>query len=378
MLDQHTLAAIRTFEKDTPVLIMDMNQVADNLRQLQHHFDQTEIYFAVKAAPFKEVISLLAKMGARFDISSIYEMDQVLRLGIPAGLISNSNTIKKPEDIAGCHAADIPIFATDAPSDLNKIAVNAPGAKIFFRLNTEGEGADWPLSKKFGATPAQVRDLLLMAKSMNVKPYGLSFHVGSQQRNICQWDISIGICSELFAFAETIGTPLEVLNLGGGLPAPYIAPTPDIAEYGKRINASISRHFPANKPSIILEPGRYMTGNAGTILTRVVMIAKRNGHTWVYLDIGKFGGLIETIDESIKYPISVVGKETPEKTMPVILAGPTCDGLDVLYEKYQYELPSDLAEGDLVLIHSTGAYTQSYCAVNFNGFPPLKTIFING
>lgn len=357
--------------------MLDLKQVASNLRELRRHFGYADIYYAVKAAPFDEVLTLLQRLGTHFDVASKYELDQLLRLGVSPAEISNSNTIKKPSDIAYCRRARINLFATDAPSDLEKIAKHAPGAKILFRLNTEGAGADWPLSKKFGATPNEVRELLMQSQLLRLIPYGLSFHVGSQQRNIAQWDVAIGLCRELFDFAKLIGIKFKALNLGGGLPTNYLWPTASIAEYGEKIRQYLAHHFPTTMPRIMLEPGRYMTGNAGTILTKVVMIAKRNGQTWVYLDIGKFGGLIETIDESIKYPITVLGKENPKTTMPVILAGPTCDSVDVLYEKFQYNLPTDLAEGDLLLIHSTGAYTQSYCAVNFNGFPPLKTMIID-
>jgi len=369
---------IRPFINKTPVLFVDLRQVADNMRRLQNLFGNDDIYYAVKAAPFDEVLCKLNHLGAFFDVASTFEMDQLRRMSIPTQRMSFSNTIKKPEDIAYCAAHGLNLFASDAPSDLEKIAAIAPGAKIFFRLNTEGAGADWPLSKKFGASAAQVRDMLRRGKELDVVPYGLSFHVGSQQRNIEQWNVSIGLCRELFDFAESIGIKLQALNLGGGLPTPYLVPTPSIEEYGEKINGYLAHHFPTQRPHILLEPGRYMAGDAGVILTRVVMIAKRNSHTWVYLDIGKFGGLIETIRESIKYPITVIGKENPAATKPVVLAGPTCDGLDVLYENYLYELPANLEEGDHVLIHSTGAYTQSYCAVSFNGFPPLKTVFING
>ena len=360
----------------TPFLIIDLEKIRQNMRTLREHFSQMGIYYAIKAAPFDLLLQALAEQGASFDVASTYEVDQLLALGIPPEKMSYSNTIKKPEDIRYVFEKGIRIFASDAPSDLIKLAEHALGAKIFFRLNTEGVGADWPLSHKFGATPDEVGELMRQAKGLPLTPYGLSFHVGSQQRDIRQWDKSIFICHQLCKSAARNGTKLKALNLGGGLPTNYLFPTPPLAEYATAINRSLAFHFGHTGPKIFIEPGRYMAGDAGIIVSKVVMIAKRGDDTWVYLDIGKFGGLIETIDESIKYPITVIGKENSEKTMPVILAGPTCDSMDTLYEKFRYHLPENLAEGDTVLIHSTGAYTQSYCAVNFNGLPPLKTIFV--
>lgn len=359
-----------------PFLLIDLSQIRRNMRTLRALFPKMGIYYAVKAAPFDAVLQVLAEEGARFDVASSYEVDQLLALGIAPEKMSYSNTIKKPEDIRYVYEKGIRVFASDAVSDLTKLAEHAPQSKIFFRLNTEGVGADWPLSRKFGAGPEEVLELLLHAKRLPLIPYGLSFHVGSQQRDISQWDRSIAICQKLCQCAAKHGLPLKALNLGGGLPTDYLFPTPSLTEYAKAIHLSLLHHFGRTEPEVIIEPGRYMTGDAGKIVATVVMIAKRRDDIWVYLDVGKFGGLIETIDESIKYPITVLGKENPEKTVPVILAGPTCDSMDTLYEKFRYHLPENLAEGDTVVIHSAGAYTHSYCAVNFNGLPPLKVVYV--
>ena len=120
-----------------------------------------------------------------------------------------------------------------------------------------------------------------------------------------------------------------------------------------------------------------MVGNAGVIQSEVVLISNKSANDntrWVYLDIGKFGGLAETMDEAIRYPITTV--HDGDAAEPAILAGPTCDSADVLYEKTAYPMPVSLAIGDKVLIHGTGAYTTTYSAVAFNGFAPLKAYYI--
>jgi ornithine decarboxylase len=128
---------------------------------------------------------------------------------------------------------------------------------------------------------------------------------------------------------------------------------------------------------MIIEPGRGLAGGAGVIQAEVVLIARKDyadRKRWVYLDIGKFGGLAETMDEAIKYPIAT--QRDGGATGPVVIAGPTCDSADILYEHSDYKLPLDLKVGDKVTIHGTGAYTSSYSSVGFNGFAPLQTYCI--
>jgi ornithine decarboxylase len=168
-----------------------------------------------------------------------------------------------------------------------------------------------------------------------------------------------------------------MVNLGGGFPARYARKTPKLDSYGKAIFRSLRRHFGNGIPETIVEPGRGLVGNAGIIEAEVVLIAKRSLEDpvrWVYLDIGKFHGLAETIEESIRYSIRT-GKDGSELA-PCIIAGPTCDSVDVLYEKTPYLLPISLAIGDKVLIEATGAYTATYSSVGFNGYPPLKQYVI--
>jgi ornithine decarboxylase len=166
------------------------------------------------------------------------------------------------------------------------------------------------------------------------------------------------------------GIQLELLNLGGGLPASYRFPAPAVAEHTTAIREAVSRHFDC-APRMIAEPGRSIAGDAGVIIAEIVLISRRSysdRRRWVYLDIGTFGGLPETIEEAIKYRLSTARAGAPG---PVVLAGPTCDSLDILYDEADYHLPTDLVDGDRLLIHGAGAYTASYSSVGFNGFPPL-------
>jgi len=208
-------------------------------------------------------------------------------------------------------------------------------------------------------------------------PYGLSFHVGSQQRDIDSWDGAIGKVKVIFErLKEEDNIELKMINLGGGFPANYVTKTNDLATYSHEITRFIQEDFGDDFPEIILEPGRSLISNAGVLVSEVVLISRKartSLHRWIYTDVGKFSGLIETLDESIKYPIYT---EKTGELEDVVIAGPTCDSADIMYEDYKYGLPLNLAIGDRLYWFSTGAYTTTYSAVEFNGFPPLKDYYI--
>jgi ornithine decarboxylase len=360
----------------TPYLVVDVDVVEANYRALAEALDGVQIFYAIKANPAPEILTRLVGLGCSFDVASVPEVEQVLAAGADPARISYGNTIKKEADIARAFALGVRLFAFDSEAELLKIARAAPGARVFCRILTSGEGADWPLSKKFGCTPAMAKDLLARAATLDVVPWGVSFHVGSQQKNPKAWESALAEAAGLFKELEAVGIELGMVNLGGGFPTPYRSDVPEAATYGCEIMEAVRRHFGNRLPFLIAEPGRGLVGNAGVIQTEVVLIAEKgcgDARRWVYLDIGKFGGLAETMDEAIQYPI--VTHRTGE-TGPVILAGPTCDSADVLYERAPYALPLDLAIGDRLEIRATGAYTTTYSAVGFNGFEPLRSYYV--
>jgi ornithine decarboxylase len=363
---------------ETPYIVINLKTIKLNYQCLRGLFPYSEIYYAVKANPAPEVVSLLAEMGSNFDIASRAELDMVLSLGVQAERLSFGNTIKKARDVAYFYEKGVRMFATDSKEDLRNIASAAPGSRIYVRILVENSTtADWPLSRKFGCHPDMAYDLLIMARDLGLVPFGISFHVGSQQRDIGQWDDAIAKTKYLFSCLEEYeGIRLSMINMGGGFPAAYIQPTNDLKEYAAEIKRYLVDDFGDELPKIVLEPGRSLVGNSGVLASEVILVSRKNNtalNRWVYLDAGKFNGLTETIDESIKYPI-VTTKDVPGgKEAEVIIAGPTCDGQDILYEKYKYRLPVDLKTGDRLYFLSTGAYTASYASIGFNGFEPIKT-----
>jgi ornithine decarboxylase len=368
---------LRNRRDDGPCLVVDLDVVRDNYTVFAKALPDTRVFYAVKANPAPEVLALLAKLGSCFDTASVAEIEMALAAGATPDRISYGNTIKKERDVARAYALGVRLYAVDCEAEVEKIARAAPGSKVFCRILSDCVGAEWPLSRKFGCEPSMAVEVLEHALQHGLEPYGVSFHVGSQQRNPHAWDRALASAAAVFRECGERGMTLSMVNLGGGFPTKYLKNVPTVKSYGSAIFRALRRHFGNRIPETIIEPGRGMVGNAGVIETEVVLVSKKSESDdvrWVYLDIGKFGGLAETMDESIRYPI-----RTPRDgaaLAPCVLAGPTCDSADVLYEKEPYLLPVSLEIGDKLLIEGTGAYTATYSSVAFNGFPPLQTYHI--
>ena len=368
---------LRKRAEDGPCLVVDLDVVRENYLAFAKALPDTKVFYAVKANPAAEVLSLLAALGSSFDAASVAEIEMVLAAGAPAERISFGNTIKKERDVARAYALGVRLFAVDCKAEVEKIARAAPGAKVFCRFLFGCAGAEWPLSRKFGCDPEMAVDVLEHAHKLGLEAVGVSFHVGSQQRRTAAWDEALKSASAIFRACAERGISLSMVNLGGGFPTKYLRDVPAVEAYGRSIFRALRKHFGNAIPETIIEPGRGMVGNAGMIEAEVVLVSNKSAHDhvrWVYLDIGKFGGLAETMGESIRYPIKTL--RDGDEVGPCVLAGPTCDSADVLYEKRPYELPISLEIGDKVLIEGTGAYTATYAAVAFNGFAPLRTFHI--
>jgi ornithine decarboxylase len=371
------LQFLRNRRDDGPCLVIDLEVVRDNYLGFAKALPDTRVFYAVKANPDPRVLELLAALGSCFDTASVVEIEQVLAAGATADRISYGNTIKKERDIARAYALGVRLFAVDCEAEVEKIARAAPGSRVFCRILCDGAGAEWPLSRKFGCAPELAARVLEHAHRLGLDAYGLSFHVGSQQRDPRMWDGALKASAAIFRDLAERGINLQMVNLGGGFPTRYLKQIPAVPAYAQTILQSLRKHFGNHIPETIIEPGRGMVGNAGVIEAEVVLISKKSESDkvrWVYLDIGKFNGLAETMDEMIRYPIKTPYDGT--MTEPCILAGPSCDSVDVLYEKEPYDLPVSLEIGSKVLIEGTGAYTTTYSSVGFNGFPPLKSYVI--
>lgn len=367
-------AFLMSVQPPTPCVVIDLDIVRARLHALRALFPEVSIYYAVKANPAPEIIAALAALDCRFDLASPGELDVCRGTGVAVAGLSYGNTIKRERDIAAAAAAGIDLFAFDSEPELAKLARAAPGARVFCRLLVRNTGAEWPLTHKFGCDQRTAIDLLVRARTLGLRPAGVSFHVGSQQTDPYQWETPIAHAAAIFHACARQGIALSLLNLGGGLPAHYRSAVPALERYAEVINAALTAHFGSARPHVLLEPGRYLVGDAGVLRSEVMLVAERphpGGHRWVYLDAGRYNGLPETQREMIQYRVRTSRDSDPAGR--VILAGPTCDSTDIIYERAGYELPLTLTAGDHVDFLSAGAYTSSYASVEFNGFVPVRT-----
>lgn len=360
-------------QHSTPFLVVDLDEIADNFTNLKNGLAKADLFYAVKANPAKAVLERLVGLGCKFDAASVFEVEDCIEAGAAPTDISFGNTIKKPADIERAFKLGVDLFAFDSEGELDKLAKLAPGSKVFCRILTENAGADWPLSRKFGCELDMAVQLMEQAQAKGLVAHGISFHVGSQQTDPNQWETALSRTAWVFSELKKRSIDLKMINLGGGYPAQYRDDIPSFEDFASAIKTSLAKHFGSNMPSLMFEPGRAIAASAGVMQTEVVLVSEKRldaERRWVFLDVGMFGGLAETMDEAIKYVFRTEKDGGPSGL--VAIAGPTCDGMDVLYEQTAYEMPLDLAVGDLVWIDATGAYTATYSAVGFNGFDPLK------
>ena len=361
----------------TPCLVLDVDRVEANFRALQRALPLARIYYAVKANPATPVLARLVKLASCFDAASWEEVSACLEAGARPEAISFGNTIKKAAAIRRAAERGVTLFAFDSAEELDKLAVNAPGARVYCRILVGNEGADWPLSRKFGTTVENARALMLRAAQLGLDPYGLSFHVGSQQTAAHAYEVAITKVAMLFTNLTEAGVNLRMMNLGGGFPTRYRDAVPEIDIFSNAIMAAMTGHFGNTLPEMVIEPGRFIVGDAGLVSAEVVLVSKRDPGDpvrWVYLDVGRFGGLAETEGEAIKYRI--VTPHDGTAMGPVAIAGPTCDGADIMYERSNYHLPLALHSGDRVEVLAAGAYVTTYASQGFNGFAPMTEHYL--
>jgi ornithine decarboxylase len=356
----------------TPYLQLDIDQAVGRFVAIAAAFGPRSVHYAVKANPHPALVGALARAGCRFDVASPAEVEVCLGAGADPGHLIYSNPMKRRIDIASARDRGVGLFVADSAAEIDKIAAEARGASVLVRLATSGAGSDWPLSGKFGCAAEEVVPLLLRAADRGLQAAGISFHVGSQQRDPARWEPPIAAAAAAWTELRRHGLTPSLLDIGGGLPAAHLGDHPGLYAYRDRIEVALTRGFGEYRPELIIEPGRGIVGDAGSVVAEVLGVTWRGGRRWVYLDVGIYTGLVETLGEAIRYRLRT-DRDT-EPSGPVVLAGPTCDSVDVLYERTPVQLPLSLREGDCVTFCSAGAYTTSYSTVGFNGFAPLPTV----
>ncbi|MFD9812097.1 alanine racemase [Streptomyces sp. NPDC059080] len=366
---------------DDDRLLLDLTGIEESYDALKRELPGIHVRFAMKACPADEVLAHLARRGAGVDAASPREITQALAAGVPPGRIHYGNTVKSDRDLAHAHRLGITDFATDSTEDVAALAAHAPGARVFCRLATDGDGALWGLTGKNGCSADDAVHVLESARHAGLTPAGLSVHVGSQQMTADAWRTALDRLGTVLAALRRRGITLDHLNLGGGLPAlgyrdrhgrdldPPLDKILAVLREGMRRLADDAGH----PLDFRIEPGRHLVADHGAIRAHVSRLATRRApdgtpRPWLYLSCGKFNGLYEM--DAVQYRL-VFPTRPDSRTVPAVVAGPTCDSDDAFSPDHLVPVPADAASGDPVWILSSGAYALSYLTREFNGFAPL-------
>jgi ornithine decarboxylase len=370
-------------------IVFDLTGIQARYASLLRELPGVSVRFAMKACPVDEVISCLAEKGAGVDAASPIEIAQAINSGVPVERIHYGNTVKSDRNIVDAHRLGIRDFATDSLEDVTAIAARAPGARVFCRLATDGHGALWGLSNKFGCSPEDAVLVLEKAREEGLTPSGLSVHVGSQQMTDEAWRSAFDNLVEVLTVLSRRGISLDHVNLGGGLPAlgyrdkrgTPLDPPMDKIFAVIREGMQQCRDVPGHQLDFVVEPGRYLVADHGAIRAHVSRLSTRrkpNGESqyWLYLSCGKFNGLYE-MDE-LQYPL-VFPSHRDGSCVPAMVAGPTCDSDDAFSGEHGLiQVPEAVVSGDPVWVLSSGAYAISYMTQGFNGFSPLPYTCVYG
>ncbi|MFI0239164.1 type III PLP-dependent enzyme [Streptomyces sp. NPDC016845] len=368
-------------------LVYDLDGIGAQYDALLRELPDVRVRFALKACPVDDVLRFLAGRGSGVDAAGPQEITQALRAGVPAGRIHYGNTVKSDRNIADAHRLGIRDFATDTVEDVRAVAAHAPGARVFCRLATTGEGALWGLSEKFGCDPDDAVRVLAEARELGLAPAGLSVHVGSQQMSADAWQDAFADLAETLVALRRHGIVLDHVNLGGGLPALGYAD-----RYGTPLDPPLDKIFAVLRDGMrrlrdlhgeplafVVEPGRHLVADHGTVHAQVVRMSRRRGpggedRHWLYLSVGRFNGLYET--DALQYPLVFPGTDPGAARVLARVAGPTCDSDDAF--PGLVSVPKGLRSGDPVLVRSSGAYAASYMTRGFNGIAPLPHHCVGG
>lgn len=361
----------------TPFLVGDLSMLSDRLRRFEAALPRVRPFYAVKCNSAGEVLRTAAAHGAGFEIASLGELRMLQAIGVHAAEVLYSNTVKPASHVAGAAEAGVWRFAVDSEGELDKIARHAPGAAVYVRVRVDDSASVFPLSRKFGAESHHARALLQRAEQLGLRPYGLTFHVGSQCVATSAWRQAIASMGRLMRQLHADGIEIEMLDIGGGFPARYDDPVPSIVQIGTVVNRALDELLPYQPRLLAAEPGRHLVAETAVMVATVLGREERAGEEWLYVDVGAYNGLMET-QQTIgqwRFPLwSSRSDHGVAPHAPFTVTGPTCDSADTMF--YGAALPVTMAEGDRLFVASAGAYTLSY-ASHFNGFPPPQTVFLD-
>jgi len=367
---------LEIIDTPTPYLVTDLDVVASRLSAFIAAFPGVQPFYAMKCNSSPEILRTVAAGGGGFEIASLGELRTLQMLGVDPADVLYSNPVKPPRHIAEAYRAGLWRFSFDSPNELRKLAEHAPGSAVYLRLRVDDSTSVFPLSRKFGAELADARELMLLARRLGLRPYGVTFHVGSQCGSPAAWRSAIALVGVLMTELSADGIRLRMIDIGGGFPARYVTGAPSIEAFGDLVISALDELLPYRPGLVAAEPGRHLVAESAVMAASVIGREVRGGENWLFLDVGAYNGMMETVQTPTgwDYPLwtSLAGHaELPQLSFTV--TGPSCDSSDTMF--HGVRLPATIDVGDIVYIGSAGAYTLSYASA-FNGFDPPTPLFI--
>jgi ornithine decarboxylase len=375
MAEIFSAEAVAGLKYETPYFLFSERKIISAIAEFNGCFPGARIHYAMKANSEPEILRAVFAAGAGFEVASAQELALLKELGVPPSKIIFGSSVKAASHIKAFRDYGVDCFAFDSLPELEKIAANAPGTRVYVRVHVDDASSVFRFSEKFGADKEEAVPLLRHAQKLGLRPVGISFHVGSQGRDACAWAAGMDSLRPYLTELAAAAIDIEFLNLGGGFPCTYASGHgASLHEIARHTHAALAR-LPY-RPALILEPGRGVVADAGILVSKVIARVERRGRTWLFLDAGVYNALYEALafQGSTRYRVEPVRPASGVPEIPYSLAGPTGDGPDVIMR--DLSLPHDMAAGDKLIFHAAGAYSLAV-ASSFNGFPKPPVYFLN-
>ncbi len=324
--------------------------------------------YAVKANPSPELIALLWESGiTHFDVASIAEV-RLAAANAPGATLCFMHPVKAEEAIREAYFEHgVRTFSLDSLDELAKIERATQGATdltLCVRIRVSSEHSKLSLAAKFGADPAEMKELLI-ATRQTADALGICFHVGSQAMTPSAYTQAM---ERVRAAIVAAGVTVDVVDVGGGFPSVYPGMEPPPLEaYFAAIHRSFEDLPVSYSSELWCEPGRALCAEYSSLIVRV---ERRRGDE-LYINDGAYGALFDAAHIGWRFPVDLLREaESDARDMPFSFYGPTCDDLDHMAGPFL--LPADVQAGDYIEIGMLGAYG---CAMRtgFNGFGSVES-----
>lgn len=364
-----------SLQYETPFFLFSKKAITDKFQEFKKYFPNALIQYAMKSNSEIELLETLSNEGSGFEVASVYELNILKKLNIAPEQIIYGTSVKPRSHIKEFFEYGVDRFAFDCPAELEKIAAVAPGSRVYVRISVNDAGSVFRFSEKFGTEKENIVPLLQRAKELGLKPYGISFHVGSQASNPLAWANALKSLHEPLEQLEKVGIKIDIIDIGGGYPCWYASSETELnLEEIARHTYEQYEKLPY-QPQLMLEPGRGISATAGVVVASVIGKVERKGTTWLFLDAGVYNGLFETMayQGSTRYKVTSMRPSYDAGEVMFALAGPTGDSPDII--THEALLPKDIEVGDKVIIHDAGAYSVVVTS-RFNGFPHPDVYFV--